>query len=128
MRITRFLKGLVLVAGSFGILSTAPWVPSVGAAGAGDAAKGKTLFTKSCAGCHGETGKANGSASAALNPKPQDLSNKAYNKKLDDAFLHNIITKGGAAVGKAPMMPPFGSQLKEQDVNDVIAYIRSLAK
>ena len=43
------------------------------------------------------------------------------------AFLHNIITKGGAAVGKAPMMPPF-AQLKEQEVNDVVAYIRSLAK
>ena len=125
MQVTRFLKGLVLVAGSFGILSTAPWVPFAQAAG--DAAKGKTLFSKSCAGCHGESGKGDGSAAAALNPKPKDLSDKGYNKTLDDAFLHNIITKGGAAVGKAPMMPPF-AQLKEQDVNDVIAYIRSLAK
>jgi mono/diheme cytochrome c family protein len=127
MRVTRFLQGLVLVTASFGILSTALWVPSVRAASAGDAAKGKAIFSKTCVGCHGESGKGDGSAAAALNPKPKDLSDKAYNTKLDDTFLHNIITKGGAAVGKAPMMPPFG-QLKPQDVDDVVAYIRSLAK
>jgi mono/diheme cytochrome c family protein len=127
MRIKRFLQGLVLVAAPVGILSLVLWVPLAPAASAGDSAKGKAIFSKTCAGCHGESGKGDGSASAALNPKPKDLSDKAFNKTLDDTFLHNIITKGGAAVGKAPMMPPF-AQLKPQEVDDVVAYIRSLAK
>jgi mono/diheme cytochrome c family protein len=126
MRVTRFQKG-VLVAASLGILSLASWSPSAPAASAGDAAKGKAIFSKTCVGCHGESGKGDGSAAAALNPRPKDLSDKAYNAKLDDAYLHNIISKGGAAVGKAPMMPP-ATQLKPQDVDDVVAYIRSLAK
>ena len=128
MRVIRFLHGFILVAASIGIVSPAVWVVSASAASAADAAKGNAIFTKSCAGCHGESGKADGTAAAALNPKPKDLSDKAYNSKLDDAYLHNIISKGGAAVGKAPLMPPFSSQLKEQDINDVVAYIRSLAK
>jgi mono/diheme cytochrome c family protein len=127
MRVVRIINGFVLLAASLGIVLLAVWVASAPAASAGDAAKGKTTFTKSCAGCHGETGKGDGSASAALNPKPKDLSDKGYNAKLDDTYLHNVIIKGGAAVGKAPMMPPFG-QLKPQDVDDVVAYIRSLAK
>lgn len=126
MRVVHLMNRLVLLVTSLGIILLAMWVASV-PAGAGDAAKGKAVFTKSCAGCHGESGKADGGASAALNPKPKDLSDKAYNAKLDDAYLHNVISKGGPAVGKAPVMPPF-AQLKDQDVDDVIAYIRSLAK
>ena len=127
MVVVRIINGLVLVAASLGIVLLAVWVASAPAASAGDSAKGKAIFSKSCAGCHGESGKADGTASASLNPKPKDLSDKAYNAKLDDGYLHNVITKGGPAVGKAPMMPPFG-QLKPQDVDDVVAYIRSLAK
>ncbi len=99
----------------------------VSAAG-GDAAKGKTIFTKSCANCHGVAGKGDGVAAAALNPKPTNLADKATISKLDDAALTNVIAKGGSAVGKSPLMPPFNGQLKDQDIKDVVAYIRSLAK
>jgi mono/diheme cytochrome c family protein len=63
-----------------------------------------------------------------LNPKPKDLSDKAYNSKLSDQYLSDIISKGGSAVGKSPLMPPFGAALKEADIKNVVAYIRSLAK
>lgn len=104
------------------------WIAAAGAADKGNAAKGKEIYTKSCASCHGAAGKGDGPAAAALNPKPKDLTDKAYTSKLDDAFMTNIIAKGGAAVGKAPLMPPFASQLNDQAIKDVTAYIRSLAK
>jgi mono/diheme cytochrome c family protein len=94
----------------------------------GDQAKGKGLFTKYCVGCHGATGKGDGVAAAALNPKPADLTNKAYMAGLKDQYLSDLIQKGGAAVGKSPLMTPFGSTLKDGDIRDVIAYVRSLAK
>jgi len=47
---------------------------------------------------------------------------------LKDDYLFNLIQKGGAAVGKSPLIPPFGSQLKDGDIRDVIAFLRSLAK
>ena len=98
------------------------------AAVAGDAAKGKDIYAKSCASCHGPAGKGDGAAAAALNPKPTNLADKAAMSKLDDAALTNVIAKGGAAVGKSPLMPPFNGQLKDQDIKDVVTYIRSLAK
>jgi mono/diheme cytochrome c family protein len=95
---------------------------------AGDAAKGKAPFQKFCSGCHGEAGKGDGAMGAALNPKPKDLSEKAYNQSLKDDYLVKLIKGGGQAVGKSPMMPNVGSTLKDNEVADVIAYIRSLAK
>lgn len=94
----------------------------------GDQAKGKGLFNQQCGGCHGLTGKGDGVAAAALNPKPSDLTNKAYMAGLKDQYLFDLIQKGGAAMGKSPLMPPLGSKLKDGDIRDVIAYVRSLAK
>jgi len=94
----------------------------------GDPAKGKELFAKHCGGCHGPAGKGDGPAAAALNPKPNDLTNKAYMAGLKDQYLFDLIQKGGAAVGKSPLIPPFGSKMKDGEIRDVIGYLRSLAK
>ena len=66
-------------------------------------------------------------AAAAMNPKPTNLADKAAMSKLDDVALTNAIVKGGAANGKSPLMPGF-TQLKDQEVKDLVAYIRSIAK
>ena len=94
----------------------------------GNMTKGKGLFDKNCASCHGAGGKGDGVAAASLNPKPKDLTDKTNMAGLKDKQLIEAIKKGGAAVGKSPLMPPFGAALKDQDVQDVIAFIRTLAK
>jgi mono/diheme cytochrome c family protein len=95
---------------------------------AGDAAKGRATFQQLCSGCHGPAGKGDGAMGAALNPKPKDFSNKAYNGSLKTDYLVKIIKGGGQAVGKSPMMPNVGSTLKDTEVADLVAYIRFLAK
>lgn len=94
----------------------------------GNADKGKALFARQCASCHGSGGKGDGAAAAALNPKPTNLTDKTYMAGLKDEQLIEVIKKGGGAVGKSPLMPPFGAALKDQDVRDVVAFLRSLAK
>jgi mono/diheme cytochrome c family protein len=49
-------------------------------------------------------------------------------KALTDDHLFKVIKDGGAAVGKSPLMAPWGGQLKDPEIWDVVAYIRSLAK
>ena len=97
-----------------------------GAAEAGDpVAKGKAAYTTYCSSCHGQGGKGDGPVAAALNPKPRDLTSRAYMAQLDDQYLFEIISKGGIAVGKSPLMPP--APLVEQDIWNVIGYIKTLA-
>ena len=128
MRVIKFLSGTLLVGAFGGIFLLTVWIVSAPAASKGDLGKGKTIYTNSCASCHGPAGKGDGAAAAALTPKPANLTDKAAMSKLNDAALTNVIAKGGSAVGKSPLMPPFNGQLKDQDIKDVIAYIRSLAK
>ena len=101
----------------------------VGAALAkGDPAKGKASYDQLCASCHGASGKGDGPAAAALNPKPKDLVDKGYVKGLKDDYIKKLVKEGGQAVGKSPMMPPMGGALKDDDIENVIAYLRSIAK
>lgn len=93
-----------------------------------DAGKGKAVFAQYCGSCHGPAGKGDGPGAAALNPKPKDLTTPGFVKGVKDAYLRDLITKGGPAVGKSPLMPPMGSALKPDDVNNIIAFIRSIGK
>ena len=99
-----------------------------GMAESADVAKGQAAYQKSCATCHGTTGKGDGPMGVRMNPKLKDLTDKSYNGSLKDDYLAKIILEGGKAVGKSPMMPKMGGTLSENDVADLIAYLRSLAK
>ncbi len=127
MKVVNFLSGIVLAVAIVAMLLLGVWIISAPAASAGDPGKGKEIYAKSCAGCHGPEGKGDGAAASAMNPKPTNLADKASMSKIDDAAMANMIVKGGAASGKSPLMPAFG-QLKDQDVKDLVAYIRSIAK
>lgn len=95
---------------------------------AGDAAAGKTHYMEQkCDKCHGEGGKGDGKVAKALKVDLADWTNKAEMAKMTDEELHAIIEKGGKAVGKSPKMPPYGKKLSSDEINDIIAWIRSLS-
>jgi mono/diheme cytochrome c family protein len=93
----------------------------------GDVKAGKTKYDANCIGCHGATGKGDGPAAAALNPKPQDHTDGKTMNALTDKYLFDIIKQGGKAVQKAALMPAANKKLTDQDIWDMVAYIRSLA-
>ena len=73
----------------------------------GDArAEAKEIFKTRCATCHGATGTGDGAAAAALNPKPRNYHDGAWQKSVTDEQIEKTIVQGGAAVGKSPLMPP----------------------
>jgi mono/diheme cytochrome c family protein len=63
------------------------------------------IYKTRCTMCHGPSGKGDGPAGAALNPKPRDLGDQAWQKSVADEHIEKIILSGGAAVGKSPLMP-----------------------
>jgi mono/diheme cytochrome c family protein len=102
--------------------------PAADAGGAGDpVARGKAHYQLYCASCHGATGAGDGPASAGLEPKPARHNDGAYMNALSDAHLHKVIAEGGPAVGKSPLMAPWSGTLSDEQIDDVIVYIRSLA-
>ena len=106
----------------------APAAPAAGKSLLGDAAKGKATFDQFCALCHGATGVGDGIGAAALNPKPRNFTDKALMSAITDENLIKVITEGGPAVGKSPFMTAWKAILKEDQIKDVAAYVRTFAK
>ena len=90
-------------------------------------AEGKKLYSTYCSTCHGEQGKGDGTAASSLPVKPADHTNAGAMNQLSDKFLMDIISKGGAGVGKSTFMPSWGGALNDGQIRDVIAYIRTLS-
>lgn len=99
------------------------------AAGAGNAANGKALYAKvKCEICHGKEGKGDGPAAKSLKPPPTNFSDVKLMCKMSDKQLSNVIKNGGPAEKKAATMPSYKSKLKDSEINDIVAYLRTLAK
>jgi len=98
-----------------------------GALLAADVAAGRALYQQYCSVCHGPQGKGNGPAASTMNPKPCDHTDGHYMNALSDAHLTTVISEGGAAVQRSPLMPLWKGTLTSQQIQDVIAYLRTLA-
>ena len=85
-----------------------------------DVARGKTLFVRNCAGCHGPEGGGDGYR-FLRGPDPVNLTSPATRKK-SDAELFKTLHDG------KPNMPPWEGRLSEKESRDVLAYVRTLAK
>jgi mono/diheme cytochrome c family protein len=80
---------------------------------------GKAIFASKCALCHGPDGKGNTSIGKSL--KIADL-HSADVQKLSDDDLKTVITNGNNK------MPPFQGKLTDEQMLQVISYIRELGK
>lgn len=89
----------------------------------GDPTKGAALYKRYCRGCHGADGR--GGAHTFM-PHIGNLTKKDYIEFIPDGFLFTVIAEGGAAVGKSAYMPAWREALSDQDIKDVIAFIRTL--
>lgn len=118
------MKNLLLIGFSLFIL----FIP-ISAWAAGDPASGEKTYKGKCATCHGTTGEADGPAAKQLRPKPVNFVDDTKNNPpgrmghKSDAELMTSIKQG--VVGTA--MPSWVT-LSDQEVSDVLAYIRSIKK
>ncbi|QEC69515.1 cytochrome c [Panacibacter ginsenosidivorans] len=83
--------------------------------------EGKTLYTSYCVPCHGEKGKGDGVAAAALSVKPADHSSAYVQNQTDGALFWEL------SEGHNPM-PSYKTAFNEAQRWELINYIRTLAK
>jgi mono/diheme cytochrome c family protein len=83
---------------------------------------GAAVFKKYCVLCHGDKADGKGAAAHLHDPRPADLRRSAY----PDSYKETIIRDGGKALGRSAGMPPWGKELSDAQIKNVVAYLRTL--
>lgn len=84
--------------------------------------RGGIVFNHYCALCHGAKADGNGRAAKLYTPRPANLVTSDKN----DQYKEMIVRQGGKMLGRSEFMPPWGNELTNEQVTDVVAYLRSV--
>jgi mono/diheme cytochrome c family protein len=85
---------------------------------------GQEIYAQQCVICHGEFGEGGvNPANPAISIAP--ISTASYLQTRDDATIRAVISRGQPDLGMSPFSLSFGGSLDEEDVDAVVAFIRS---
>lgn len=94
--------------------------------------KGKLLYERFCAVCHGETGDGNGfnafNLQNSFQVKPFSFADSGAMASVTKMEIEKAIIGGGKAVGKSQYMPPWGSTLQPDEIQALIAFIYTFSQ
>jgi mono/diheme cytochrome c family protein len=86
--------------------------------------RGGIVYRTYCVLCHGSEGRGDGRAAKMYTPKPANLTVSPFN----DAYKELIIRRGGSGVGRSAFMPPWGDELSDEQIHDLVSFLRELRK
>lgn len=89
--------------------------------------EGKQWYYVYCVGCHGWLLHGDGPNAAYLDPYPRNLTAGSYMNKKTNVELFKVIKGGGQAVELSEAMPAWGNLVQDQDIWNIIAWIRANA-
>jgi len=84
---------------------------------------GQQLYQRYCAVCHGKNGQ--GGSGSDISPPAPNLTDAEWKHGSTDGEIFKVIKEG---VPPELNMEPWGDRIKDQDIWNVVNYIRSLAK
>jgi mono/diheme cytochrome c family protein len=81
-----------------------------------------------CVQCHGTQKSGGGINAGSLSVQPRNHASAVDMGKLSDENIALAIKKGGAAVSKSTFMPPWGGILTDDEIKDMVKYLRDACK
>lgn len=81
--------------------------------------RGKTIFEKNCAFCHGADGSGKNWIGSFIEPHPRNLRDPQFMRTMTRTRLRNVIREGLPETS----MPAWKSVLSENDIDALVAYI-----
>ena len=85
------------------------------------------LFRLHCSSCHGD-GSGNGHVAGTLKIRPRNLKLAEWQRSVNNERIAKVIREGGAAFKLSPDMPAFRERLSQQDIQQLVSYLRILGK
>ncbi len=81
-----------------------------------------------CTQCHGKDGNGKGINIRDMSVQPRDHTDaKAMSGRSDDTIF-KTIKEGGQSIDKSVLMPPWGDTFSDEEIRDLVAYLRQLCK
>lgn len=99
---------------------------ALASAQAGGAERGAVLYEMYCTQCHGLAGDGAGINVADMSVLPRDHTDPGEMSARTDEELADAIANGGKAVNKSVLMPAWGNNLDEEQIDALVAYLREL--
>ena len=84
--------------------------------------RGRLAFQNYCVLCHGPEGRGDGRAAKLHSPRPFNLTTSTAPRY----YIADMVRKGGEAMGRGKGMPPWGEQLTDEQVSDVLNFLFTL--
>ncbi len=63
-----------------------------------------------------------------MSVQPRDHTDAKAMSTRTDADLFKVIKEGGLSIDKSVLMPPWGDTLSDDEIHDMVQYLRKLCK
>jgi len=98
------------------------------ASGANAAERADLIYKTYCWQCHGMKGNGMGINIRDMSVQPRDHSDAKEMSSRSDEDLFKAIKLGGRAVDKSVLMPPWDGVLSDDEIHELVKYLRELCQ
>jgi cytochrome c oxidase cbb3-type subunit 3 len=109
------------------VLASAVLGTAVSAQAQEPSANAVKLYDTYCVQCHGINRDGNGVNNPDMAVKPRDHTDSKAMGDTPDELLFKAIKSGGLSVSKSVLMPTWGGVLNDEEIHDLVAYLRKIS-